>query len=102
MKGHVKKENLNRIFPFCGRITILLWSCALISSLALICALALICLFPSSSHAVSSRAVIKMDKVLVTVDKRKITVQDFIDFHKTRPRIAHWNNPQNSPNSPMP
>jgi len=110
MKGHVKKENLSRMFPFGGRLTILLWSCVRTYALALISALTLICLFPASSHAasshavssraISSRAAIKMDKVLVTVDKRKITVQDFIDFHQTRPRIAHWNNPQNSPNNP--
>ncbi|MCL6582893.1 MAG: peptidyl-prolyl cis-trans isomerase [bacterium] len=36
------------------------------------------------------------NKILATVDKRKITVEDFVDFYQTRPRIARWSSPNSS------
>ncbi|MEW5800802.1 MAG: peptidyl-prolyl cis-trans isomerase [bacterium] len=82
MKKQFKKANFNPISPFWSMITVILWILAVIFSL------------PSASCAV------KADEVLVTANKRKITVQDFIDFHRTRPRIARWNSEKGNQNDP--
>ncbi|MGA1874250.1 MAG: peptidylprolyl isomerase [bacterium] len=42
----------------------------------------------------------KEDRILVTVNSQKITSGDFLDFYKTRPRIATWNSTEKDADHP--
>jgi len=42
----------------------------------------------------------KEDRIMVTVNGQKITSGDFLDFYKTRPRIATWNSTEKDADHP--
>ena len=56
--------------------------------------------FSSIPFAFADKVNYKADQILVTVNARKITVQDFLDFYKTRPRVARWNVREDNRNDP--
>ncbi|MEW6381100.1 MAG: peptidyl-prolyl cis-trans isomerase [bacterium] len=85
MECYDKKRCFSRIFFYAGLI-IPVW------------VVVITCSFSSALSAPLSAKT--ADRTLATVGKRKITVGDFIDFYKTRPRIARWNSANSNQNDP--
>ncbi len=58
-------------------------------------------LFLTDSFASMNNLNSRADSILVAINDRKVTVQDFLDFYKTRPRIARWHSSENNQKDPL-